>query len=344
MSHLDSAGNGLGGAPTVFGAEEILQSEPPHPSLRMAQEPIARRVHRHEAAIHPRGDDAVVDALDDGREKSLAAPDFLLGQAQRLLHLLERGDELLRLVLGDGEVVLDDHAGGRRAQGGGEQPLEADAQLEELGHGELGGRLAAEELAHERLGFLCADVVVHESLDLRGGQDGRRHRRVLVLSRRPHERGGLGAVVGVLLAQERHEDEEPDVDEERPEHAMRRHVEPGEAEERGGVEPLEPERPVGEDGRGHESFLDEGGDDQRIEPQRESRRDPGRRALSVAAPPVESEQDGRGALADRDEGQQRGRECPQESIFDLRSLDHKLGFCHGAFRNQFCSLLHVEKI
>jgi len=50
------------------------------------------------------------------------------------LHLLKGCHQLLRLVLGDREVVFHDHARRGGAERGREQPLEADAQLEQLRH------------------------------------------------------------------------------------------------------------------------------------------------------------------------------------------------------------------
>ena len=180
----------------------------------MAEQTLAGRIHGDEPAIDACGEDAVVHALDHRGEETLAPPHLLLGQAQRVLHMLERRHQLLGLVLGDGEPVLHDHARRRRSQGRGEQPLEPDAQLEQLGDGELRGSLAAEELAHEALRFLVAHVVMHEPLDFGSGQDGRGARRLAFLPRRAHEGRGLGAVVDVLLGKEGHEHEEGDVDEE----------------------------------------------------------------------------------------------------------------------------------
>ena len=217
LPRLDGGRDGLGRAAALLGAEEILEADAAEPALAVAEEPLTGRIHRDEPAIHAGGEDAVVDALDHRGQQPLAPANFLLGQPQRLLHLLEGGDELLRLVLGDREVVLHDHARRGGAEGGGEQPLEPDAQLEQLRHRQLRRRLAAEELAHDTLGLRVAHVVVHEALDLGRRQDGRGAGRLPVLPRRADEGRGLGAIVGVLLGDERHQHEEREVDEERPE-------------------------------------------------------------------------------------------------------------------------------
>jgi len=52
---------------------------------------MARPVHGHQPPIHPGRHNAVVDALDHQGKEPLAAAHLLLGQPQRLLHLLKRG-------------------------------------------------------------------------------------------------------------------------------------------------------------------------------------------------------------------------------------------------------------
>ena len=67
---------------------------------------------------------------------------------------------------------------------------------------------------------------------------------------RAHEGRGLGPVVGVLLGQQRDHDEEPDVDEERPEDPVADGVEPLQAEECGRPEEADTRtaRPSGSEG------------------------------------------------------------------------------------------------
>jgi hypothetical protein len=269
----------------------------------VAGEPPPGRVHGDESAVDVGGEDAVVDTLHHRGEEPLAPAHLLLRHPERLLHLLEGGHQLLGLLLRDRELVLDDHPGRRRAEGGGEEPLEADSEREQLRHRQVRGRLAAEQLPHDRLGFIIPHVVVDEALDLGCGEDGGRPRRDLLLARRADEGGGLRAVVGILLAQQRDHDEESDVHEERPKDPVADGVEPRQAEECRRPKEVDPERPLRQE-RGREHALaDEGGQDQRVEPDEEPRRDPRRRSLAAAPAPVEPEHDRRRALRDGDEGQ-----------------------------------------
>src|SRR5207249_1908461 len=102
-------------------------------------------------------------------------------------------------------------------------------------------RLAAEQLAEDRVGILGGDVQVQEALDLRHRQDRGRRRRLGLLDE-PDERRGLAALVGVLGGEDGYQEVGGDVDEERPEDAVAHRVEPLEREERGRAEPADAER------------------------------------------------------------------------------------------------------
>ena len=210
----------------VGDGEQVVKPKPADLNLGVAGEPPPGRVHGDESAVDVGGEDAVVDTLHHRGEEPLAPAHLLLRHPERLLHLLEGGHQLLGLLLRDRELVLDDHPGRRRAEGGGEEPLEADSEREQLRHRQVRGRLAAEQLPHDRLGLIIPHIVVDEALDLGCGEDGGRPRRDLLLARRANEGGGLRAVVGILLAQQRDHDEESDVHEERPKDPVADGVEP----------------------------------------------------------------------------------------------------------------------
>ena len=127
--------------PLVGRSEQVAIAEATDLDLTVPGELPARRVHGDEPAVDVCREDAIVDALHHRREEPLASAHLLLCHPQGLLHLLERGHELLGILLRDREVVLDDHPGRRGAQRGGEQPLEADPEGEQLGDGEVGGAL-----------------------------------------------------------------------------------------------------------------------------------------------------------------------------------------------------------
>src|SRR4029453_7741313 len=175
--------------------------------LSVAEQPAAGGVHGDEPAIDVGGEDTVVHPLHYRGEEALAAAYLGLRLLERLLHAVERGHELLGLALRDREAVLDDDPGGGGTEGRGEEALEADAQLEELGHRQLGRRLAAEQLADDGARFLLAHEVVYEPLDLGGRQERGRARTRLVLGADAHEGRGLGPIVRLLLGEQRDEDE-----------------------------------------------------------------------------------------------------------------------------------------
>src|SRR5207244_8988942 len=102
-------------------------------------------------------------------------------------------------------------------------------------------RLAAEQLAEDRVGILGGDVQVQDALDLRHRQDRGRRRRLGLLDE-PDERRGLAALVGVLGGEDGYQEVGGNVDEERPEDAVAGRVEPLEREERGRAEPAGCER------------------------------------------------------------------------------------------------------
>ena len=120
----------------------------------------------------------------------------------------------------------------------------------------------------------------------------------------PGERRRLDPLLRVLAGGQRHQDVAGEVREQGPEEAVAQGVEPRETEDCRRAEPGLPERARLQDRRTHHAFLHQHGHDQRVEPQPESGRDAGERATPVPARPHEPEQDRRGALRHRDEGQE----------------------------------------
>ena len=275
-----------------------------------AEQPAARRVERDEPPLDVGRENAVLHRLHHGGEEPLALP-------KRALHGLERLDELLRLALRDREPVLDDVTGCGGTERGRQHALEADTQVEEVGQRQLARRLAAEQLAEDRVGILGGDVQVQEALDLRHRQDRGRRRRLGLLDE-PDERRGLAALVGVLGGEDGYQEVGGDVDEERPEDAVADRVEPLEREERGRAEPADAERAGLQQRDRHRAILHDGGDDQRVEPQGKPRGDARQGALAVAAAPVQAEEHGGSALRDRDERQEPHFDEEERARLDTR--------------------------
>ena len=119
------------------------------------------------------------------------------------------------------KLVLHDHARRGGAQRRGEEPLEADAAAR------AARARTARPAALPRNSSLMiasapssAHVVVHEALDLGRRQDRGRRPASLSSTGRADERGGLRAIVGILLGQERDHARTGRRSEERPEHAV----------------------------------------------------------------------------------------------------------------------------
>ena len=104
------------------------------------------------------------------------------------------------------------------------------------------------------------------------------------------------------MPDQRHAHEQADVGEHAPEHAVGDVVEPGQPEELVGPEQAEAERPLGEEAGRQPARPGEGGEQQRVGPDREAAQQPGHRAGAGGAAPVEAAQDGRRELRHRGEG------------------------------------------
>ncbi len=197
----------------------------------------------------------------------------------------------------------------RRADHAGEQALAEEHHLRvgvERGRridaararpaGEGGGRpLAAEEARGQR------DEV---------GQVGRAppDLRGIIEAEGIDEQGRLRPLDRALPGEQRHAEEGADVGEHGPEDAVRHRIEPGQAEQRVGLQQGEAEQAVIGKRRRQRAGLRQRRQELGIEPDQEAQRDAGHRARLGGAAPEQAADDGRRELRDSDEGHQADRD------------------------------------
>ena len=153
-------------------------------------------------------------------------------------------------------LLRDREAGPRRSCARPPPPSEAASSRSKRmrsssssGTRQVGGRLAAEQLAHDRLRFLVAHVVVDEPLDLGRGQDGGRPRRGLLLAGTPTKAAAWARSSASCSVSSDTMHEDGDVDEERPEDPVAEVSSPARPRSAVGRRHADARRPLGQERR-----------------------------------------------------------------------------------------------
>jgi len=268
-----------------------------------------------------RGDEVVLQLVEH-LQPGVRLPQLGRGRLQRARFLLELpvGLDHARCLVEDAHHLVDaerflldhranEHPGGCSADHAGEQPfIEQDGlgirlhgrrRVDSAGTCEAlergGGFLAAYEAHRQRhqIGDLCG---ASPDLGRLAGIDGiDEHRRARPLH-------------GTLPCGKGHRQKSAGIDEHRPEGAMGHRIEPGEAEERIGLQQRDAERSIGDEVHAERARARKGGKQQRVAPDQEPARDTGECARLGGAAPIESADDCRRELGDGDKRHQADRD------------------------------------